>query len=122
MPGPPTSVSLSGPAELVAGDDSLFTCEVETRGYNLSIITWRLDGQARTEDPSDHRTDSCDQEILAEQPEEEDGLTRMEVRLSDYLQAPGERELECEARLADPDISLTSETLHVKLVGQSTTN
>ena len=54
-----------------------------------------------------------------ENAEEEDGVTMSKLRLSEYLKGSQEMELECEATLTNPDISLTSKTLRVKLVGQS---
>ena len=97
-------MTISGPeAQLVAGD-SVLSCEIQTNGYALTNLTWMVE----------------DTELAMEKKVEEvEGVIRSELRLSDYLTERGEVEVWCLATLTVPDISLTSDTLAVTLIGQS---
>ena len=82
----------------------MLSCHLQTNGYALTNLTWMVE----------------DTELaMEEEMEEVEGVIRSSLRLSDYLTERGEVEVWCLATLAVPDISLTSETLTVTLIGQS---
>ena len=104
MTGPPTEVTIAGPEFQVVGGDSVLSCQLETNGYALANLAWMVDDTELT---------------VVEEMEEVDGVTRSELKLSDYLTERGEVGVKCLATLPVPDISLTSHTLTVTLIGQS---
>ena len=87
------------------GGDSVLSCHTQTNGYALTNLTWMVDDTVLA--------------MEEELEEMEDGVSRSELKLSDYLTERGEVGVWCLATLTVPDISLTSDTLAVTLIGQS---
>ena len=97
-------MTISGPEAQLVGGDSLLICQLQTNGYALTNLTWMVD----------------DTELAVEEElEEVERVSRSELRLSDHRTERAEVGVWCLATLAGPDISLTSDTLTVTLVGQS---
>ena len=104
IPGPPTELVISGPESQLVGGDSVLSCHLETNGYAVASLAWMVG----------------DTELaMVEELEEVEGVSRSELKLSDFLTERGEVGVWCLATLAVPDISLTSDTLAVTLIGQS---
>ena len=100
-------MTISGPEDQLLGGDSVLSCEIQSNGYALTNLTWMVDDTELT---------------VVEEMEEVDGVTRSELKLSDYLTERGEVGVKCLATLPVPDISLTSHTLTVTLIGQRNFN